>query len=314
MDKIAFFFAGQGAQYSGMGASLTEVSPAAHAVFEAADALRPGTSKQCFGASAEELAQTINTQPCLFVVDLACAAALNEAGITPSMLAGFSLGELAALAYTGMLSFEEAFALVIKRAELMQEAAKQHPGSMAAILRLSATQVEELCEPFEGVYPVNYNAPEQTVVSGTDTALEKLEASVKEAGGRMMKLAVGGSFHSPFMAEASSALRAYLDTTHLAAPVLSLYANATAQPYPSGESASNERADLLARQVKSPVLFQASVENMVQAGARICIELGAGKTLSGLIKKIDSSVKVLNVQDASSLNETLSTLKELGAC
>lgn len=312
MGRVAFLFAGQGAQYPGMGASLYQTSPAAQAVFDKADRLRPGTSEQCFKGTAEELAETINTQPCLFTVDYACAAALQEAGVNPDLLAGFSLGELAAVTFANMLSFEEAFTLVTKRAELMQASAKKHPGAMTAVLRLEAKRVEELAASVAGVYPVNYNAPGQTVVSGNEEALTEFEAAVKEAGGRAMRLAVSGSFHSPFMAEASKALREYLGTLDLAAPTLSLYANVTAEPY--GASKENSSAELLAQQVQSPVLFQQSIEHMIRDGATAFIEVGAGKTLRGLVKKIDPSVFVSNVQDTESLQGTLELLKEADLC
>ena len=136
MGKIAFVFAGQGAQYSGMGQSLCEVSPAAKAVFDAADKLRPGTSEQCFTGTAEELSITKNTQPCLYCVDLAAAKALEEAGVTPDYVAGFSLGEIAALSFAGVFSEEQGFDFVCKRAEAMQKAGEENPGAMAAVLKL----------------------------------------------------------------------------------------------------------------------------------------------------------------------------------
>ena len=173
MGKIAFVFSGQGAQYSGMGKAMAEASPAAKAVFDMADSVRSGTSRQCFEGSAEELCQTVNTQPCVFAADLAAAYALTERGITPDSVAGFSLGEIAALAFSGMLSDEEAFRLVCKRGELMDKAARENPGAMAAVMKLTAAQVEEICRRFESTYPVNYNSPAQTVVA---TAGENAEA------------------------------------------------------------------------------------------------------------------------------------------
>jgi [acyl-carrier-protein] S-malonyltransferase len=313
VGKLAFFFAGQGAQYPGMGASICEVSPAARAVFEAADRIRPGTSKQCFNGSAEELNQTINTQPCLFTVDVACAQALCEAGVWPSMAAGFSLGELAAVDFCGLLPFEQTLRLVMKRAQLMQRCTEQYSGGMLAVLRLDATQVEELCEPLTSVWPVNYNAPGQTVVAGSTEALAKLETAVKEAGGRAMRLPVSGAFHSPFMNEAAEGLRAYLHALHnpeAAEPHIPLYANATAEPYCRVEPL----ADQLAEQLRSPVLFERSVEHMLAAGTTVCVEVGAGTTLSGLIKKIDAGVERYNVQDAASLHDTVAHLKEGGWC
>ena len=143
MRKIAFLFAGQGAQYPGMGRELYESSPAARKVFDMAERLRPGTLEQCFFGTAEELSRTINTQPCLFAMDLACAEALKEAGIQADSCAGFSLGEVAACAFCGLLSYEDAFRLVCRRAELMDAAAGKHPGGMSAILKLDAETVQD---------------------------------------------------------------------------------------------------------------------------------------------------------------------------
>ena len=144
MARVAFLLAGQGAQKPGMGRSLYEHSPAARALFDTLEAIRPGTLEMCFSGSAQELSQTANTQPCVFAVDMACAAAAQEAGLVPAFLAGFSLGELAGVALSGMLPVEDAFRLVIRRAELMDECAKAHPGAMLAVLKLDAARVEAL--------------------------------------------------------------------------------------------------------------------------------------------------------------------------
>lgn len=308
MGKVAFFFAGQGAQYVGMGKALYEASPAAKAAFDAAERIRPGTMEQCFSGDMETLSITINTQPCLFTVDYACAAALLENGVAPDMLAGFSLGEVAAVAFNGMLSFEDAFNLVIKRAQWMQQCAKKNPGAMGAVLRLEQDKVEALCSEFVQVYPVNYNCPGQIVVSGSESEMGAFESAVAEAGGRFMKLKVSGSFHSPFMDEAADQLYEYMQGLCFQAPRWPLYANATAEPYEGDARA------LLAKQVKSPVFFQKSVERMVQDGLQVAIEVGAGKTLTGLIKKIGGIEHVLNVEDAQTLLEAVRLLKEKELC
>ena len=214
MGKVAFLFAGQGAQHPGMCADLIESEPAAKAVFDAADAVRPGTTEQCLSGTKEELSQTINTQPCVFAADLACARALAARGVTPDVVAGFSLGEVAALTFAGAYTDEQGFELVCHRAELMADAAEKNPGAMRAVVKLDAATVERLAAEAGEAWPVNYNSPLQTVVAGTAEACEKLDLLVKEAKGRAMKVAVSGAFHSPFMAEAERGLAAYLADGH----------------------------------------------------------------------------------------------------
>ena len=200
MGKIAFVFAGQGAQYPGMGQELAQCSPAAAEIFAKLDALRPGTSAQCFGGTDEELKETKNTQPCMFAVELAAAAALEEGGLRADMAAGFSLGEIGALTYTRAVDLETGFHLVCRRGELMQAAAEEQPTAMAAVLKLSNEEVEQICAQFAQVYPVNYNCPGQVSVACAKEQLAPFSAAVKAAGGRALPLKVRGGFHSPFMA------------------------------------------------------------------------------------------------------------------
>ena len=306
MGKVAFVFAGQGAQYSGMGQSLCEVSPAAKAVFDQADALRPGTSEQCFTGTAEELSITKNTQPCLYCVDLAAAKALEEAGVTPDYVAGFSLGEIAALSFAGVFSEEQGFDFVCKRAEAMQKAGEENPGAMAAVLKLSNQQVEELCAGFEKVWPVNYNCPGQLVCAGEKSQIEAFCGKVAEAGGKAVPLAVSGGFHSPFMESASQTLCEVLEPMELSEARVPVYANYTAQPY------DGSAKELLTQQVKNPVRWQETVERLVELGVDTFIECGPGKTLCGLIRKTAKGVKTLNVQDGETLQAALEAVKAQG--
>lgn len=290
MGKIAFIFSGQGAQYSGMGKELYDFSPAAKAVYDMADNVREGTSKQCFEGSTEELCKTVNTQPCVFTADLAAAYALVERGIKPDCVAGFSLGEIAALAFSKMLSDEEAFKLVCKRGELMDKAATENPGAMAAAMKITPQQVEEICSKFDKTYPVNYNSPAQTVVATTSENADKFCEAVKEAGGRAKLLAVSGAFHSPFMAEAADGLAEYMENVDFSQPETVIYSDVTAKPYEGDYKA------LVKAQVESPVKWQTIVENMVADGVDTFIEVGVGKTLTGLVKRINGDVKAFKVE------------------
>lgn len=304
MGKIAFVFSGQGAQYSGMGKTLCEVSPAAKQVFDLADSIRPGTSEQCFTGTAEELSVTKNTQPCLYCVDLAAARALEEAGIHADYAAGFSLGEIAALTFAGVFSDSDGFAFVCKRAEAMQLAAQENPGAMAAVLKLPFDRVEALCGEFGKMYPVNYNCPGQLVVAGAVEEMDAFREKVAGAGGKAVPLAVSGGFHSPFMESASARLEAALTELPLSAPRLPVYANCTARPY------EGDAKRLIVQQVKNPVRWQETVEALNAEGVDTFIEVGAGKTLCGLVKKTIKGARVLNVEDADSLKAALDLLRD----
>ncbi|KAI4453247.1 polyketide synthase-related [Holotrichia oblita] len=252
-------------------------------------------------APKEVLSQTINTQPTLFCVDLAAAAVLNENGIKADMAAGFSLGEIPALGFCGALSYDDAFRLVCKRSELMNKCTDENKGEMTAVLNLTPEKIEELCVQAGNVYPVNYNCDSQTVAAGDSDGIVKLELLVKEAGGKARRLAVSGAFHSPFMGQAADSMEEYLKNIFLNDFAIPLYANATAEVY-------NDKG-LIAKQINNPVRWNQTIRQMITDGADTFIEVGAGKVLSGLIRKIYKEAKVMHVEDKETLAEVLANVK-----
>lgn len=303
MGKIAFVFSGQGAQYPGMGRELAEISPAAAAVFVAADEVRPGTSMQCFYGDEQDLNKTRNTQPCMYTVEMAAAAALNEAGVEAQAMAGFSLGELSALVCGGSLSFAEGLRLVMRRGALMQEAADRVESAMAAVVGLEAETVERLCAGYSQVYPVNYNCPKQVSVSGHKDEMTGFKQDVKSSGGRALPLRVSGGFHSPFMAPAAQRFARILREVAFQRTAVPVYSDYTAQPY------QGDYAWLLERQISNPVRWQAIVEDLAAHGFDTFVELGPGNTLCNLIHKTLSDARTFHVEDAASLSATLKEMR-----
>lgn len=291
MGKIAFVFSGQGDQYPGMGKELAERYPAAAQVYALCDRLRPGTSAQCFNGTEEELKETQNTQPCLFAMELAAASVLQETGVIPSAVAGFSLGEVVAATVSGLLDREAGFTLVCKRGMLMQREAEVLDTAMAAVVKLTAEQVQTICDRFTEVYPVNFNCPGQITVSGLSSQMAGVFAAVKAAGGRAIPLKVRGAFHSPFMKAAADAFAEELAKVEIGEPTVPLYSNMTAAPY------TGDAVGLLSRQICHPVQWEALIRRMVADGIDTFIEIGPGKTLTNMIPKIHAEVRAVSVSE-----------------
>lgn len=306
--KIAFLFSGQGAQYPGMMKDLCDTDEAARKVFEQADkALGRSISQVCFEGTQEDLNLTHNTQPCMLAGDLAAGMVLRAKGIEPDAVAGFSLGEYAALAFAGAIPVEEAFRVVQIRADAMQEAVAPGEGAMAAFVGATAEQVEQLCAKVTKGYVVaaNYNSPVQTVVSGTAAGVDEACELAEAEGLRSIKLAVSAPFHCALMEPAAMRLGEEFKAIPFADPSVPVYMNVDGKPITTAAPV----ADLLVKQAMNPVRWVQTLENMQAAGIDTFIECGPGKTLSGLVKKTLQGVKILRVENLKTLNNTLEELK-----
>ena len=306
--KIGFLFSGQGAQYPGMIKDLYDSESSARMIFEKADvSLKRSISDLCFAGSQEDLNLTHNTQPCMLAGDLAAAMVLKEHGVKADAAAGFSLGEYAALAFAGAISIEDVFRIIQIRADAMQEAVAPGIGAMAAIIGASSYKVEEFCETVTDEYVVaaNYNTPVQTVVSGTVKGVDEVCSIAEAAGFRSVRLAVSAPFHCALMEPAARILEDCFKSISFSAPTVPVYLNVDGKPITD----SDEIPALLVKQAMSPVHWVQTLINMQNDGIDTFIECGAGKTLSGLVKKTLNNVKVLRVENIKTLNDTLEALQ-----
>lgn len=288
----AFVFPGQGAQYPGMGKDLYENSADAKTLFEKAnDILGFNITKIMFEGEIEDLKQTKVTQPAIFLHSVLLAKTLKE--FTPDMVAGHSLGEFSALVANGTLNFEDGLTLVSKRARAMQKACEIEPSTMAAIVGLADDVVEEVCTEIDDVVvPANYNCPGQLVISGSVAGIDKACELLTEKGAkRTIKLVVGGAFHSPFMEPAREELAAAIESTTFSIPACPVYQNVNAQPV---FDAAIIKENLIA-QLTAPVKWRQIVENMIAGGATSFTEVGPGKVLQGLVKKVDRKMETIGV-------------------
>ncbi|BFP40076.1 ACP S-malonyltransferase [Flavobacteriaceae bacterium GF1] len=290
----AYVFPGQGAQFVGMGLDLYEAHSQAQELFERAnEILGFSITDIMFEGTAEDLKQTKVTQPAIFLHSVILSKVLGDA-FQPDMVAGHSLGEFSALVANGTLNFEDGLKLVSQRAQAMQKACELQPSTMAAVLGLDDEVVEEICNSVDGiVVPANYNCPGQLVISGEVDAIDVACEKLKEAGARRaLVLPVGGAFHSPLMEPAREELATAIANTNFHEPNCPVYQNVTTK----GVTVSKEIKENLIAQLTAPVKWTQSVQNMVADGAKSFVEVGPGKVLQGLVRKIDSTMETSSAQ------------------
>ena len=304
MRMVAFLFPGQGSQSVGMGRELFENFSLARRVFEEADdALHFSISKLCFQGPEETLKLTENTQPAILTTSIACLRVLqNEKGFTPRLTAGHSLGEYSALVASGGLAFSDAVRIVRLRGRFMQEAVPVGEGAMAAVLGMEREELERLCEEAAGeevLAPANFNSPGQIVISGHTRAVERAIERVKQKGKKAMLLAVSAPFHSPLMKGAGERLAKEIEPISVGELKIPVVTNVEAEI----NEDRNRVKPLLVAQVSSPVRWEESMKRMVQEGIERVLEIGPGKVLSGLMKRIDSKVETATIEDLQTLKK-----------
>lgn len=310
MVDFALIFPGQGAQYVGMGRDLYERYPAAKVIYEKANnILGFNISKICFEGPKEELTRTDICQPAILITSIAALRSLESnlpSPLSPKAVLGLSLGEYTALVCAGSLTFEDGLYLVRKRGEFMEEAARQNPGTMASVIGFSLEETRKICEE-TGIQIANLNSPGQIVISGAKEKVEAASALAKERGAkRIIPLDVSGAFHSDLMELAANKLKNEIDKMDVSAPTIKVISNVTAKQ----ETTPEEIKDNLVAQVKSPVLWEDSIRFLAAGGIKRFIEIGPGKILAGLLRRIDSTLECFNVETAADVAAVKEVLEE----
>lgn len=294
-------FSGQGSQYQGMTKDLYESDNSLGLIFDtASEVIGKDVKELCFNADEETLGQTVNSQPAIMTASLVCLESAKKKGFEFSGVAGHSLGEYAAMVSSGVVSMEDGFRLIKARAQAMDKAAKANKGSMAAVLKLTPQQIEEVCKSIDGyVVPVNYNSPQQTVIAGTCEAVEKAAAKFTELKARVVPLKVASAFHSKLMEAAAKEFYETAKTIKFNKAAVKYYSNVT-----GGELADfSDMPSLLAKHIVSPVLFTSELDAMSNNGFTGFYEFGPNKVLTGLVKKTLKGVTALNIENLKTLRE-----------
>ncbi|MCL2159250.1 MAG: ACP S-malonyltransferase [Oscillospiraceae bacterium] len=314
MKKIAFLFTGQGSQFVNMGQNLYEKYEPFKNIFDiASKKLNINLIDIC--KDEKELKKTNNAQAAIFAMSYAIFKLLKNENIKPNAMAGFSLGEITALAASEIINFEDALELISIRGETMQKACEQNPGAMYSIIGAEEKQIEEVCETISQshgyVTTANYNCPGQTVISGEIETANMAAKMLSEKKFRTIKLDVAGAFHSKLMETDHSKLIEYIKTLNFKKPIYEIYSNMTGKKFEFGENIKSFMIDYIPKHIISPVKFKTELENMNSDGYNTFVEIGAGRVLSGFVKKTCENAMIINICDCATFEAALETLKNV---
>lgn len=309
-NKVAFLFAGQGAQKPGMGKDLYDNKPCIKEFFDKGEEILDMNIKDLmFNGSEEEIQLTENAQPAIVLMSLGIVEALKEEGIEAGYTAGLSLGEYSSLAYAKMMDNKDVLQLVKVRGQVMGSSLPKGLGKMAAILKLEENQINEIIEKCKSkgvIEGVNYNCPGQIVIAGENEAIDMAINEVNELGGKAIELKVSGPFHSSLLKDAAEEFYGYLKDKEIKKPEVNIYSNYKGSLYTDEDDYMN----ILKKHMMSPVYFEKILRDMMDKGVEVFVEIGPGKSLSGFVKRINRKAKILRIEDMDTFNKTLEYFKE----